>query len=332
MLSRVADCVYWMSRYIERAENVARFVDVNQAISLGGTPQWAPLVYASGDEDLFKELYGEFTAENVLRFLLFDDRNLNSILSCAKFARENARTIRETLSVTLWESINRFYLRVRDGLLNIDPILQNPHQFLERVKRSSHQTIGVTEATLSHGEAWHFSRVGRLLERADKTSRILDVKYFLLLGTPSTIGVSGPTGDLASGSTLDVVQWSALLESTSALHAYRKEFGRIEPKSVAQFLIFDKNFPRALRSCIQQAQSSLHEITGTPLGEVSDAATEQFAAFRNQLRSMTIDDVFSLGLHEFIDDFQSHVNELGQAMFRSFFESRPMTQVAENSQ
>lgn len=329
MLSRVADCVYWMSRYIERAENVARFVDVNQSISLGGTPQWAPLVYASGDEDLFKELYGEFTAENVLKFLLFDERNLNSILSCSKFARENARIIRETLSVTLWESINRFYLRVRDGWQNSDAILQNPHQFLERVKRSSHQTIGVTEATLSHGEAWHFSRVGRLLERADKSSRILDVKYFLLRGSESAAALPG---DLASGSTLDVVQWSALLESTSALHAYRKEFGRIEPKSVAQFLIFDKNFPRALRFCVQQAQSSLHEITGTPLGEVSDAATEQFAAFRNQLRTMTIDDVFSLGLHEFIDDFQSHVNDLGQAMFHSFFESRPIGLAAEASQ
>lgn len=315
MLSRVADCVYWMSRYIERAENVARFVDVNQSISLGGTPQWAPLVYASGDEELFQELYGEFTAENVLRFLLFDDRNSNSVLSCSKFARENARTIRETLSVTLWESINRFYLRVRDGLLNIDAILQNPHQFLERVKRSSHQSIGVTEATLSHGEAWHFSRLGRLLERADKTSRILDVKYFLLKGASSV--------SVASCSTLDVVQWSALLESTSALHAYRKEFGRIEPMAVAQFLIFDKNFPRALRFCVQQAQASLHEITGTPLGEVSNSVTERFATLRNQLREMTIDEVFAIGLHEFIDGFQSRVNGLGEGMFHAFFESRP---------
>lgn len=313
MLSRVAECVYWMSRYIERAENVARFIDVNQSISLGGTPQWAPLVYASGDEELFLKLYGEFTTENVLKFLLFDERNLNSIASCSNFARENARTIRETLSVSLWESINRFYLRVREGQKNADAIVQNPHQFVERVKRSSHQMIGVTEATLSHGEAWHFSRVGRLLERADKTSRILDVKYFILHPNDSHIG-----------STLDVVQWSALLESTSALHAYRKEFGRIEPQSVAAFLIFDKNFPRALRFCIQQAQSSLHEITGTPQGEVSNAVTERFASLRNQLRETTIDEVFAFGLHEFIDSFQSRVNDLGTEMFHAFFETRPI--------
>lgn len=321
MLSRVADCVYWMSRYIERAENVARFIDVNQSISLGGTPQWAPLVYASGDEELFLKLYGEVTTENVLKFLLFDEQNSNSIASCSKYARENARTIRETLSVSLWESINRFYLRVRDGMKHADAIVQNPHQFVERVKRSSHQVIGVTEATLSHGEAWHFSRVGRLLERADKTSRILDVKYFILHPTDSHIG-----------STLDIVQWSALLESTSALHAYRKEFGRIEPQAVAQFLIFDKNFPRALRFCVQQAQRSLHEITGTPLDDVSTPVTERFAALRDRLRETTIQKVFASGLHEFIDSFQSSVNDLGAEMFHAFFETRTVADSVPSSQ
>ncbi len=313
MLSRVANCIYWMNRYIERAENVARFVDVNQSISLGGTPQWAPLVYASGDEELFSKHYGEFSTENVLRFLLFDEQNPNSILSCAKYARENARTIREILSVSLWESINRFYLRVRDGMAHSDAVLQNPHQFLERVKRSSHQVIGVTEATLSHGEAWHFARVGQLLERADKTSRILDVKYFILLPAASHVG-----------STLDVVQWSALLESTSALHAYRKTFGRIEPKSVAQFLILDRNFPRALRFCVVQAQASLHEITGTPIGEITSPVTERFAALRTQLRQTTINDIFNQGLHEFIDGFQDSVNGLGSEIFSAFFDTKPI--------
>lgn len=323
MLSRVANCIYWMNRYIERAENVARFVDVNQSISLGGTPQWAPLVYASGDEELFSKHYDGFSTENVLRFLLFDEKNPNSILSCSKFARENARTIREILSASLWESINRFYLRVRDGQQHSDAVLQNPHQFLERVKRSSHQVIGVTEATLSHGEAWHFSRVGRLLERADKSSRILDVKYFTLLPSASQVG-----------STIDVVQWSALLESTSALHAYRKKFGRIEPKSVAQFLILDRDFPRALRFCVVQSQMSLHEITGTPINQIDSPVTERFASLRRQLREATIDNVFQQGLHEFIDDFQSQVNDLGEEMFHAFFESRPIgsTEIASMTQ
>ncbi|MEZ6065138.1 MAG: alpha-E domain-containing protein [Planctomycetaceae bacterium] len=208
MLSRVADAVYWMSRYIERAENVARFIEVNQAISLGGRigsdDQWAPLIFASGDEEQFKELYGEFSRANVIRFLTFDRRNPNSILSCVTSARENARTIRDILSTAMWESVNRFYLRVREALPHERSVIASPSDFLERVKRSSHQVIGVTGVTFSHGEAWNFATLGRLLERADKTSRVLDVKYFILLPDSSHVG-----------STVDIVQWSALLESTS---------------------------------------------------------------------------------------------------------------------
>ncbi len=178
MLRRVADSVFWTSRYIERAENVARFIDANQSITLGGSPQWSPLVYASGDDDLYHEHYGrEYTAEGVLGFLLFDERNPNSILSCLMKARENARSIREILSVPIWEAINRFYLRVRDARQSADIMLQNPAFLLDRIRQASHEVIGVMEATMSHDEAWHFSRLGRLLERADKTSRILDVNY-----------------------------------------------------------------------------------------------------------------------------------------------------------
>ena len=143
MLSRVADAVYWMTRYIERAENVARFIDVNQAISLGGQigseDQWAPLIYASGDDVLFDQLYGSVTRSHVLRFLMFDRYNPNSILSCVTKARENARTIRDILSTPMWEAVNRFYLRVREGIPRERSILEHPHDFLERVKRSSHQ-------------------------------------------------------------------------------------------------------------------------------------------------------------------------------------------------
>src|SRR6266566_4751711 len=156
MLRRVADSVFWTSRYIERAENVARFVDVNQSLSLGGSPQWSPLIYASGDDTQYQELNGRgFTADSVLGFLLFDERNPNSILSCLLKARENARSIREVLSVPIWEAINRFYLRVRDASRAPAGILQNPANFLEQVKRASHEFIGVMEATLSHDEAWH---------------------------------------------------------------------------------------------------------------------------------------------------------------------------------
>lgn len=312
MLSRVADAVYWTSRYIERAENVARFVDVNQSISLGGASQWAPLIFASGDEELFTKLYGEFTTSNVLEFLIFHEENPNSILSCLIKARENARTIRDILSVSLWEAINRFYLRVREASRDSRPVLANPADFLERVKRGSHEVIGVNEATMSHGEAWNFARIGRLLERADKTSRILDVKYYILLPEQSR-----------AGSMFDVVQWSALLESTSALHMYRKRFGRISPRAVAEFLILDPHFPRSIRFCVEQSEVSLHEIVGN--GQTADSVLDvdvrdETAKLRARLETVTIDEIFQIGLHEFIDECQLGLNGIGAAIRRDFFE------------
>lgn len=312
MLSRVADSVYWVSRYIERAENVARFVDVSQSLSLGGVPQWAPLVFASGDEELFNELYGECTATNVLQFLLFDERNSNSILSCLIKARENARTIREILSVSLWEAINRFYLRVREAAQDPEPILQNPAVFLERVKRHSHEVIGVNEATMSHGEAWNFGRIGQLIERADKTSRILDVKYFVLLPDVTKVG-----------SALDVLQWSALLESTSALHMYRKRFGRIAPRSVAEFLILDPQFPRSMQFCVLSAMNSLQQITGYTAGESMTPAELLFEDLRVRLQRLSIHDIVQIGMHEFIDSFQASMNAIGAAIHQGYFVVRP---------
>lgn len=318
MLSRVADSVFWLNRYVERAENVARFVDVSQSMSLGGSPQWAALVFASGDEELFDEHYQECTASNVLQFLLFDERNSNSILSCLIKARENARTIREILSVSLWEAINRFYLRVREAAKSPDAILQNPAAFLERVKRFCHEVIGVTEATMSHGEAWHFARIGRILERADKTSRILDVKYFTLLPDVSRVG-----------SAFDVLQWSALLESTSALHMYRKRFGRIAPKSVAEFLLLDAHFPRSVRFCVSQAETSLRKITGNLHGSANSPAETLSYNLHARLQSAKIDDIVNFGMHEFIDDFQQNLNEIGAAMHHGFFEVRAHDNVQE---
>ncbi|RLS42323.1 MAG: alpha-E domain-containing protein [Planctomycetota bacterium] len=317
MLSRVADSVFWGNRYIERAENVARFVDVSQSMSLGGVPQWAPLVYASGDEQLFQEHYKAYDAESVLQFLLFDERNTNSILTCLIRARENARTIREVLSVSLWESINRFYLRVREAARNPDPILQNPANFLERVKRHSHEVIGVTEATMSHGEAWNFAKIGRLIERADKTSRILDVKYFILLPEVAQVG-----------STLDVLQWSALLESTSALHTYRKRFGRISPRNVAEFLILDPDFPRSMRSCVNGIQASLTKITGSNLSCPSEQLCEELNL---RLQRVSIHDIIQVGMHEFIDNFQQSLNAIGAAIYHGFFEI-PSSGVTQSQQ
>ena len=322
MLRRVADAVFWTSRYLERAENVSRFVDVNQSLSLGGSPQWSPLIYASGDEDMFHEHFGRnYTAENVLGFLLFDQRNSNSVLSCLIKARENARTIREVLSVPIWEAINRFYLRVRDASQSPAEILRYPAEFLERVRRSNHEVIGVMEATMSHDEAWHFARIGRLLERADKTSRILDVKYFVLLPDKSRVG-----------SAFDVVQWTALLESTSALHMYRTRFGRISPTQVAEFLLLDQTFPRSVMFCVTEAELSLHAITGRQEGTEPEPVETAFAQLHAHLQSAGIEDIIEHGLHEFIDAFQGSLNDVGAAIYHGLFEIKSLTNLASQQQ
>ncbi len=324
MLSRVADCLFWMTRYLERAENIARFIHVTQSISLGDAHnpdgQWSSLIFANGDTKQYEELYRTYTRRNVLEFLIFNRQNPNSIMSSLLKARENARTIREVISVAMWESINRFYLRVREAEQHADEILKNPSQFLDRVKRSSHQMIGAMEATMSHGEAWNFAQMGRLLERADMTSRILDVKYFILLPKASQVG-----------STYDIVQWSALLESSSALLMYRKVYGRIEPKNVAEFLLLDRHFPRSVRYCIATTRASLHSIIQDSQHVMAhQPASEQndpeylLAQVDQQLSDLSIEDVIRQGLHQFVDDIQTKVSDIGQAIYHAYFELSPI--------
>ena len=310
MLSRVADSIYWMSRYVERAENIARFVGVMQSLSLGGLDaQWSTLVYASGDEQEFERRRTEYTREQVMRFALFDEENPNSVISCVRLARENARSIRGELSTAMWESVNRFYLRMCDFSADAQAVVDNPHRFLERVKRASHEVVGVTSATLSHGEAWNFAEIGRLLERADKTSRILDVKYFTLLPDPTHVGRA-----------LDVVQWSALLESTSALHMYRKRFGRISPHDVVDFLVFDRFFPRSMRFCVALAEERLRAISGSPPGVFANRAEQQLGQLTSLMNYSSVSEVITAGLHEFVDDFQIRLNATGDAVFETFFQ------------
>lgn len=311
MLSRVADSIYWMSRYIERAENVARFIDVNHNITLGERDdhgqQWAPLVYTTGDQELYSELYGDFRRESVLQFLAFDPRNPNSILSCIQTARENARTVRETITGPMWEQVNRFYLMVRSAAHGGAPLVE-PTGFCDQVKLSSHALVGITYTTMSHGEAWHFARVGRLLERADKTSRILDVQYYHLLPTASDVGTP-----------LDLVRWNALLRSTSALGMYRRAYGRITPEKVADFLVLGRDFPRSMRFCVTRVQESVEEITGSKPGTFT-CRTAQFAGrLRSEMDYTSIDDVIRQGLHEYIDRFQTLSNGIGTALQNDFF-------------
>jgi uncharacterized alpha-E superfamily protein len=314
MLSRVADSIYWLNRYVERAENIARFVDVNLNLLLdspvGFTQQWEPLILTTGDRNLFLERYGEATAENVVQFLTFDRKYPNSILSCLQAARENARSIREIISSEMWEQVNAFYLMVQEAAK--EEALTEAFDFFAEVKLASHLFAGVMNATMSHNEGWHFGQLGRLIERADKTARILDVKYFILLPSPVDVGT-----------TLDELQWIALLKSASGYEMYRKRLHRIDPPEVAKFLLLDRQFPRSVRFCLLQAERSLYQITGTPPGTWSNAAERTLGRLRAELDFITIEEVIQQGLHEFLDQTQNQLNCVGDRIFETFFALQP---------
>ena len=311
MLSRVADSIYWMSRYVERAENVARFIQVNLQLMLdapsGEGQQWEPLVNTTGDLEVFAKRYGKATQQNVIHFLTFDAENPNSILSCVRAARENARTVREIISSEMWLQLNKFYLMVTQAAAT-SSVEFDPQEFFTEVKNANHLFNGVTAATMTHGEPWRFFHMGRMLERADKTSRILDVKYFILLRSAQDIGTP-----------FDDIQWAAVLRSASAFEMYRKRHGRISPKGVVEFLLLDREFPRAIHFCLLAARDSLHAISGTPSGTFRYAPEKLLGQLCSDLSFTSVDEIINAGLHEYLDDLQTSMNRVSAGIYETFF-------------
>lgn len=305
MLSRAADSIYWMGRYMERAENVARFIDVNlhhMLDLLPGTPeQWKPLVAVTGDLYRFLERYETTTRETAIRFLTFDDGNPNSILSCLRSARENARSIRDVISSDMWEHLNATFLQVSDDDA-YERVRQAPYEFFSELKLAGRLFEGLTDDTMSHGEAWHFCRLGRLIERADKISRILDFKYFLGGGAP-----------------MEEIEWSVVLQSASALELYRKRHGRLLRDKIVSFLLLDREFPRSVQFCLVGAEDSLHAITGTPVGTFRILAEQRLGQLRSELAFTRAEEVLAEGLHEFVDALQLKLNLASEAVSEAFF-------------
>ena len=324
MLSRVANSIYWMCRYIERAENVARFIDVNLNLLLDMPEeehkQWSPLIMTTGDQALYEKKEQAYTEEDVIWFLTFDRGYPNSILSCVSAARENARSIREIISSEMWEHLNNFYLElIKEEAIKM--ALHEPNRFFKIVKMRSHLFTGLLDSTMSHGEAWNFARIGMMIERTDKTSRILDVKYFMLL--PEANLVNTP---------IDNIQWISVLKSASAFEMYRKEFHRITPQNVANFLIFNKLFPRSIYHCISKAQICLQRITGFTNGASTNPAEKRLGRLMAELEYTDINEVIESGLHEFLDGLQTKLNLLGGEIGTTFFNIRPLTGSTNNEQ
>lgn len=313
MLSRVAESIYWMHRSIERADNIARIVDVNNNLLLDApalAEQWEPLVSTTADLPLFRERFGDPSPRNVIQFLTFDTENPNSILRCLSIARENARAVRDQISSEMWEQVNTLYHTVRAaaGLPAGDALTS----FLRRIRTEAHRFEGITDATMSRSDGWHFGRLGRMLERADKTSRLIDVKYYILLPDISEVGT--PVDDL---------QWTAVLKSASAFEMYRKRHGRIAPDRVAEFLILDRTFPRSVQFCLAHAEESLRAVSGSPPGTFQNAAEQLLGRLRSMLAYADIAEIIGAGLHEFLDMLQADMNRVGDAVSETFFALRP---------
>ncbi|MBA3652038.1 MAG: alpha-E domain-containing protein [Chthoniobacterales bacterium] len=313
MLSRVADSLYWMSRYIERAENDARILDVNLQLllDLGGEAaamqHWAPVIATLEETDLFDSLYETANEETVTEFLTLQKKNPNSIVSCLTLARENARTTREQISSEMWEQINRLYLYVQSNEAR-QLLATSPHEFFIRVIFGSHLFQGVSDATMTHGEGWDFIRIGRILERADSTSRILDVKYHILL----------PTGENVGGN-IDTIQWMAVLKSCSALEAYCKLYvSQVAPWKVAEFLITHQEFPRSIRFCVDSLDAALHRISGVDESRYDNEAERLSGRLRSDLDYVTIGEIFEFGLHEYLTQIQERLVEISNAMYATY--------------
>jgi uncharacterized alpha-E superfamily protein len=310
MLSRVANLIYWMARQLERAENNARIVDVNAQLVLDlqsrqaadAPGAWEPLVYVSGEEKEFHKLYGKNVSERtVVEFMLFDRRNASSILSCVSAARENARCIRDQLSSEVWEAINTFYLTLKDDDFTRYAQVGSA-EYLNRIKSRLQLFYGVAESMLPRTNAWWFFELGRRLERADNVSRILDVKYYMLL--PDTTVV---------GSALDMVQWASVLRSCSGFEAFRKSRrGQLSLERAVDYLMRDEFFPRSILFSVAEAEQALTRLAAPHLRD--NPAIALAATLRADLEQADTHAIIGHGLHEFLDDIQLRLGAIHNAI------------------
>lgn len=312
MLSSTADKLFWMARYTERADNLARMLDVNHRMSLfpqapqgsaqGATQGLNALLATSDLLGEFKTRYSEMTAENVLVFFAFDRSNPSSIFSCWRAVRENARAVRGALTAETWETVNSTWLELRKMEASKNTI--DASEFFEWVKYRSHLTLGVLRSTMLRDEAFHFVWLGTYLERADNTTRILDVKYHTLL----------PRGENVGGAA-DYYQWSALLHSVAAFEIYRKVYrDAITPRRVAELLILRNDMPRSLNHCMTQAYFHLQAVRNDQSAETERRTGELQAA----VHFGRIEDVFAMGLHEYLMHFLDCVHDIGERVSQNF--------------
>jgi uncharacterized alpha-E superfamily protein len=307
MLSRVANSIYWMSRYVERVENYARLLSANINLSYDlssqTNDQWSNLLDATHDLDKFNEKYNQLIGTNAVHFLAFDKENPFSIVNSILYARENARTIKETLPKEVWEHLNTFYHQFNefDNAQHTD--FGSLQQFFDQVKLNCHLFFGIVDGSLTRNEAYYFLNLGKFIERADKTSRFLDVGRM-----HDTLGESLSTEEL--------LNWSAVLKSVSAFNMYRQQYKKLDKAAIVNFLVRDTAFPRSINFSIYKVHHSLRKI-----GIVNkvNSAEQKADSVKKLISSVSEDNLKSENLTIFLSDFQTENNILDNLIQKEYF-------------
>jgi uncharacterized alpha-E superfamily protein len=313
MLSRVANSLYWLSRYIERADNVARMLDVNLQLLLDfrqlddehQSRHWLPIVLTNCDEDHFFKFHKAANGRTVTDYFVFQRENPNSIVSSIAQARENARMVRDQITIEMWEEINRIHLFLRSDRA-MEMWDSSPTEFFHEIRTSSCDLQGLIDSTITRNEGWYFLQAGKYIERADKTTRILDLRH-------ATLPARGAPGIFNQ---TDALEWSAILRSCSAWDAYRHIHGvDVGPRRVSELLLLSPDFPRSVRFCVAELDKVLRSLSGVPPGRFWNEAERRSGRLLAALQFGEIEDVFANGFHEYLDNLQLQLNETGEALF-----------------
>jgi uncharacterized alpha-E superfamily protein len=314
MLSRAAETLYWMARYIERAEDITRLLAVNFDALLDIQPEdaragWLPLITITGDQSLYTNAYGDVNPRSIIEFLLWHPDNPNAVTACINRARENARTVREQISSEMWEHINRLYFLVRD--INRTAVLNSPSEFFNQIRNGSQAFQGITNATLTHADSYQFMELGFHLERADKTARILDAKYLYV-------------SSLAMDSAETYPQLIALLRSCSAFEPFRRTAkGELNLERVVDYLLLDRSFPRAVLFCINRSLQAIDKLgSDNALTLKSEHPRRTLGRLSADLEYLDIHELLGEGMDPYLDKLLYRLNAIGDDVARAYFNTR----------
>lgn len=310
LLARYAECIFWMARYMERAENLARILDVHETFARDtrGMTNWFSIVQLNADEKDFFSRHDRPTAEAVVHYYMFDTEHPNSLVSMLRMARENARVLRPWISTEMWTQINVFHNKLVE-MNRKDVALPNLSKVCTWIKEECQTHTGITEGTFYRDQGWYFYQLGKYIERADQTTRLLDIKYHTLLPSPLDVG-----------STLDVSQWTTVLRSAAGYHAFRRVYPRgMTPTTVAGFMMFNEGFPRSVVMCVRQIDGLLTRMKSRYTLRGGSVAMEKVDELLGALLARPIEEVIRGGLHEYLDWVQEQLSEITNEIGRAFF-------------